>query len=188
MCFLGFWCYDTLRCPTRDSSTPAKTCCRLPDTRRRTRHTRRHLISAIRARARPVVAQSNTRCRPILHPMSPDPIPVVSCCVPVVAQIFLTCVPIVARVFLTCVPVVAQVVPVVGRLYPSSQTAYLSLRPLTSRCKIRDSSSRPIPHPPRTCPRQPYKYARARSFLCTLSEHPGLHLPQQLLAGFLMGC
>ena len=39
-----------------------------------------------------------------------------------------------------------------------------------------------------TRPRQPSKYVRVFSFLCTLSEHPGLHLPRRLLAVFSTGC
>ena len=53
---------------------------------------------------------------------------------------------------------------------------------------MRDPLSRPFLHLPCIRSHQSYKYARSLIFLCTLSEHPGLHLPRQLLAGFSTRC
>ena len=58
----------------------------------------------------------------------------------------------------------------------------------TRRREVRDPSSRSFPRPPCTRPRAPYKYAHVSLFPRTLSEHPGVHLPRRLLAGFSKGC
>ena len=151
--------------------------------------TRGREISVAVARPRPMVARSQpsspardpwspdlnhtrltTTCgRPIQQPSLPDP-------APVVARIFLTFVPVVARCILVvacCGPVVGHCVPVIARCGPA-----------TARCTTLPALA---PHPSAPgC--QLYKYACVFSFLCTLSEHPGLHLPRRLLAGFSTGC
>ena len=66
-----------------------------------------------------------------------------------------------------CGPVVARVGSVVARC---------------ATCRRDPSRTRPAPV------RAPYKYARVSLFPRTLSEHPGLHLPRRLLAGFSKGC
>ena len=100
-------------------------------------------------------------------------------------------------------------------LYPSSRVAYPSSRAVDPSSRAADPSSgsadpssradypsshgsdpssrgaRPVVATlpaPRTRPRAPYKYARVSLFPRTLSEHPGLHLPRRLLAGFSKGC
>ena len=85
--------------------------------------------------------------------------------------------------------------PSLHAVHPLSRTVDSSSRVATRRralrtrrCKVRNPSSRPFPHPPRTRPRQPYKYARVFLFPRTLSEHPSLHLLRRLLAGFSTGC
>ena len=97
--------------------------------------------------------------------------------------------------------------PSSGVAYPSSPVSFFSSRTRrlalrthclelstrhrtgrTRRREVRDPSSRSFPRPPRTCPRAPYKYVRVSLFPRTLSEHPGLHLPRRLLAGFSKGC
>ena len=74
----------------------------------------------------------------------------------------------------SCLPVLVHCVPIVAKR-------------ATRRCDL----SRTRPTSVRASPistRQPYKYARTLIFLCTMSEHPGVHLPRRLLAGFPMGC
>ena len=83
--------------------------------------------------------------------------------------------------FLTPIPVVARCGPVVACCQPSS-------RAVDPSSGSADPSSRPFPRPPRTRPHAPYKYARVSLFPRTLFEHPGLHLPRRLLAGFSKGC
>ena len=81
----------------------------------------------------------------------------------------------------TLPPVVARCKPIVGHCGP----IVVRYIPVVARCGPVVAT---LPAPPRTCPRQPYKYVCVFSFLYTLSEHPGLHLPRRLLAGFSTGC
>ena len=139
--------------------------------------TRCHAISAVVALSPPslheqhrIVARPCTRRRALRTHRRPflflTPVPVVARCGPVVAS---------------CRSVVARCRPVVGQCGPSSRAAYPSSRGA-------DPSLRPFPRPPHTHPRTPYKYARVSLFPRTLSEHPDLHLPRRLLAGFSKGC
>ena len=123
-------------------------------------------ISTVIARPRPVVARS--------HPYVPDPAPIVACCVLVVTQIFYN--------FRTCHREDCYFSTHSRALHTSRHALW------TRRREVRDPSLRPFPCSPGTRSRQPYKYARVFSFLCTLLEHFGLYLPQQLLAGFSTGC
>ena len=90
----------TRRCPTRDLSSRDLNRHRPSNARRRRPETRRWLISAVRARPRPVVARSDSNRRPTLHPSSPE--------------CFLTFVPVVARTVIL-IPIVARCGPVVAR-------------------------------------------------------------------------
>ena len=111
--------------------------------------------------ARPVVARSQPSS-PGQHPSSTDLVPVIGRCVPVVTHFFKLPYPS------SCIAD-----PLSRAVDPSSRAA---------------NRRRDLPRPPRTRPREPYKYARVLLFPCTLSEHPGLHLPRRLLAGFSKGC
>ena len=119
---------------------------------------------ATRRRAISAVVAQSPPSSPEQHPSSPDPVPVVGRCVPVVASFLFN---------------------------SRTRRRELSTRRRavrTRRCEVRNPSLRPFPRPPRTRPRASYKYAQVLLFPRTLLEHPGLHLPRRLLAGFSKGC
>ena len=132
---------------------------------------------------RPVVARSQPSL-PVLRlvvprsqPSSPDPVPVVRCCVPVVAQFFLNfCI-------YRCVLRTRRRELWTPRQALRTRRRVLHTRRRALRTRRRDPSharSAPVcPNPIST---------HAFSYFPALSEHPGLHLPRRLLAGFSTGC
>ena len=132
--------------------------------------THRRAIYAVVARTAPVVARSYTRCW-ALH----------TCCRPFFFKLPYPS----SRVAEPLSPAVDSssraANPSTGTADPSSRATYPSSRGA-------DPLSQPFSHPPCTRSRAPYKYARVLLFPRTLSEHPGLHLPRRLLAGFFKGC
>ena len=138
-----------------------------------------------------VVAQSPPSL-PGQHPSLPNPVPVVERCIPVVARFFLnSC---------TCRCTMRTRRRELSTYRRALQTRRRALRTCrralhtrrrtvrTRRWEVRDPLSRPFPRPPRTRLSEPYKYARILLFPRTLSEHPGLHLPRQLLVGVSKWC
>ena len=112
---------------------------------------------------------SATHRRPIQQPSSLNPVPIVGCCVPVVTRTFH---------FRT-------------RLRPGSTRSWPTLSVVTSYVPVvaRCTTHRRDPSPSRPIPIRANPISmRARLFLCTLSKHPGLHLPRKLLARFSTGC